>query len=143
MATTSTDCDVPVEETEAFAALMDRFGRRETRIPAEPLVRHVMAIVPAQEWAVRVEALDALLRRLDSARKDELRVERRPEGGKVLGLYATRRRGSAARPYQTVVTGLDPIEGRCDCPDFLKNSLGLCKHVLAVLEFLHARPGRI
>jgi hypothetical protein len=143
MATTSTDCVVPVEETEAFAALMDRFGRRETKIPAELLVRHVLAVVPAHEWPVRVEALDALLRRLESARKDELRVERRPEDGSVLGLYTTRRRGSAARPYQTVVAGVDPIQVRCDCPDYLRNSLRLCKHGLAVLEFLQARPSLI
>ncbi len=36
--------------------------------------------------------------------------------------------------------GVDPIEGRCDCPDFLKNSLGVCKHILVVIEHLHTRP---
>ena len=30
--------------------------------------------------------------------------------------------------------------GSCDCPDFLKNSLGVCKHILTVLEHLYARP---
>jgi superfamily II DNA or RNA helicase len=143
MATTPTDCAVPVEETEAFAALMDRIARKDSKIPADLFVRHIMAIVPAHEWPVRVEALDALWRRLESSRKDELRLERRPDGGNVLGLYASRRRGSAARPYQTIISGVDPIEGRCDCPDFLRNSLGHCKHTLTVLEFLHARPGLI
>ena len=97
--------------------------------------------MPAHEWPVRVEAMDALLRRLESARKDELRIEARPEKGKVLGLYATRRRGSEARPYRTIVSGVDPLRGRCDCPDFVKNSLGLCKHILVVLDHVHARPG--
>src|SRR5205823_6064615 len=36
--------------------------------------------------------------------------------------------------------GVTPIEARCDCPDFLKNSLGLCKHVMAVLERIYERP---
>ena len=71
-------------------------------------------------------------RRLESGRKDELRIESRPEGGEVLGLYATRRRGSEARPYRTIVAGVDPLKGRCDCPDYLRNSLGLCKHILVV-----------
>ena len=49
-------------------------------------------------------------------------------------------RPSGDRPYRTVVSGVDPIDGRCDCPDFVKNSLGVCKHVLVVLELLYARP---
>ena len=90
---------------------------------------------------MRIEAMDALLRRLESGRKDELRIESRPEGDKLLGLYATRRRGSEARPYRTIVSGVDPIRGRCDCPDYLRNSLALCKHLLVVLEHIHGRPG--
>lgn len=140
IATTMTST-IPVEETEAFATLVGRIGRNASKIPAEILARHVLDTVPAQEWPVRVEAMDALLRRLESGRKDELRIESRPEGGKVLGLYATRRRGSETRPYRTIVSGVDPLKGRCDCPDYLRNSLGLCKHILVVLEHLHGRPG--
>ena len=84
--------------------------------------------------------MDAVLRRLESARKDKLRVESRPAEGRLLGIYVTRRPGSGSRPYRTVLHGVDPIEGRCDCPDFVKNSLGLCKHILVVLEHLYARP---
>ena len=140
MLTNTGESVIPVEETEAFKTLVGRVGRNTAKIPAELLARHVLETVPAQEWPVRVEAMEALLRRLESARKDELRIERRPENGKVLGLYATRRRGSDARPYRTIVSGADPLRGRCDCPDFLKNSLALCKHVLVVLDHLHARP---
>ena len=141
MTATTTTSTIPVEETEAFATLVGRIGRNASKIPAEILARHVLDTVPAQEWPVRVEAMDALLRRLESGRKDELRIESRPEGGRVLGLYATRRRGSEARPYRTIVSGVDPLKGRCDCPDYLRNSLGLCKHILVVLEHLHGRPG--
>src|SRR5579885_1334518 len=84
--------------------------------------------------------MDALLRRIDAAKEDKLRVESRPPGGRILGLWATRRPGSGARPYRTVLLGVDPVESRCDCPDFLRNSLGLCKHSLVVLEHVHARP---
>jgi superfamily II DNA or RNA helicase len=143
MITTGRAVDIPAHESEACSALVARVGRNAARIPAEVLAWHVVQTVPGEEWPVRVEAMDALLRRLESARKDGLRIESRPEQGRVLGLYGTRRRGSDARPYRTIVSGVDPLRGRCDCPDYIKNSLGLCKHVLVVLDHLHARPGLI
>ena len=130
----------PADEAEAYKTLVQRVGRRGGKLPAELLARHVMGCVPATEWPVRAEALDAVLRRLEAGRKDDLRLAARPPAGGVLGQYATKRRNSDARPYDTVLLGVDPIEARCDCPDFLKNSLALCKHVLAVLDYLHARP---
>jgi superfamily II DNA or RNA helicase len=132
--------EVPLVETEAYKELLSRVGRKAGKIPPDLLVSHVLRCVPEHEWPTRVDAMEAVLRRLESIRRDNLRVEARPAEGRLLGLYVTRRSGSGSRPYRTVLLGVDPIEGRCDCPDFLKNSLGLCKHVLAVLEHLHARP---
>jgi superfamily II DNA or RNA helicase len=141
MIATKTDSGTPVDETEAFRVLVGRIGRNATKIPAEVLARHVLKTVPAHEWPVRAEGMEAVLRRLESGRKDELRIEQRPDEGRLLGPYATRRRGSEARPYTTIISGVDPLEGRCNCPDFLRNSLALCKHILIILEYLHARPG--
>jgi superfamily II DNA or RNA helicase len=140
MSSAVVDAEVTVQETEAYQVLMTRVGRRTGSIPADLMVRHVLACVPPHEWPTRVEAMDAVLRRLEAARKDSLRVESRPADGRHLGLYVTRRPGAGSRPYRTILHGVDPIEGRCDCPDFIKNSLGLCKHILVVLEHLHARP---
>ena len=61
--------DVTVEESEAYKTLLARVGRKSTKIPAEVLVRHVLRAVPAEEWPVRVEAMDALLRRLESVKR--------------------------------------------------------------------------
>ena len=84
--------------------------------------------------------MDALLRRL------ECRSTGQPADRVAAG------RGAGARPLRHPAAGLglaalshgspgvDPIDAPCDCPDFLKNSLGVCKHVLVVLEHLHARP---
>ena len=140
MPSTVAEPPLPIEEAEAFETLLARARKRTGKIPPEVLVRHVLAIVPASEWPVRVEALEALFRRLDAAHEDRLRIETRPPDGRMLGLWATRRPGSGARPYRTVLVGIDPIGARCDCPDFLRNSLGLCKHSLTVLEHVHARP---
>ena len=130
----------PADESEAYQVLMARVGRKSPKIPADLLVRHVLRIVPAVEWPTRVDALDAVLRRVDSIKKDGLKVASRPKGGAPLGSYTTKTPGPGVRPYQILVTGVDPIVGSCDCPDYLKNSLGACKHVMVVLEHLHARP---
>lgn len=140
MPSIAAEITLPVEETEAYETLLARAVKRTGKIPPEVLVKHILAIVPATEWPVRVEAMDALLRRIDAGREDRLRVESRPPGGRILGLWATRRPGSGARPYRTVLAGIDPIETRCDCPDFLRNSLGVCKHSLTVLDHVYARP---
>jgi superfamily II DNA or RNA helicase len=140
MIDTVAELESPVEQTEAYKELLSRHGRKTGNIPPDLLIRHVLACIPADEWPTRVDAMDALVRRLESIRKDNLRVEARPGDGRLLGFYLTRRTGSPARPYRTVLHALSPIDARCNCPDFLKNSLGLCKHVLVVLEHLHARP---
>jgi superfamily II DNA or RNA helicase len=129
-----------VETTEAYQTLLARVGRKSPKLPPEALVLQVLKCVPAQEWPARVEAMDALLRRLESARNDGLRIATRPPNGALLGPYTTKRPGSESRPYRTSLHAVEPFEGRCDCPDFLKNSLGVCKHILVVLENLHAKP---
>ncbi len=86
------------EETEAYQVLLARVGKRAGNIPPEVLVRHVLSCVPAHEWPTRVEAMDALLRRLEAAKRDKLRLEARPAEGKLLGEYATRRPGLARGP---------------------------------------------
>ena len=136
----TTETPIVDEPSEAYKTLMFRVGRKSVKIPPDLLVRHVLRVVPAGEWPVRVEAMDALLRRLESVKKDGLRIDSRPPDGSPLGIYTTKRRGSIVRPYRSALLGVDPIEARCDCPDFLKNSLGVCKHVLIVLEHLHERP---
>jgi len=133
----------PVGPIERIEALLEQVGRRGGAIPAELLVRHALGVVPADEHLMRSDALDAILRRLESARKEGLRVRARPDGGRMLGPYATRRKGSSPRPYRTAIRGVDPIAGRCDCPDYLRNALGVCKHVLAVLEHIHQGPKRL
>jgi hypothetical protein len=61
--------------------------------------------------------------------------------GRLLGLYRTRRRASRGTPYATWLGGVAPIEGSCACADFLRSSLGLCKHLVAVLEDVIPKAG--
>ena len=130
----------PTEEKEAFQALVSRAHKKFGAVPAELIAKHVLEITRDADWPVRREALEALLRRQAFGRGDELRIDGRPPGGHGLGLYTTRRKGSGARPYRTALESVDPPRGSCDCADFLRSSLGLCKHLLAILEDLASRP---
>jgi superfamily II DNA or RNA helicase len=46
------------------------------------------------------------------------------------------------RPYRTLLRQVEPLDGSCDCADFLRNSLGLCKHLIAVLEHVGSKGQR-
>ena len=131
------------QQQEAYDALLQMARRRTGRVPPELLANHVVEICREADWPVKHAAMEALLRRFGFARKDALRVASRPEKGAALGLYQTRPRRSSVRPYQTLLRSLAPLEGSCDCPDFLRSSLGLCKHLLVVLDALAARPRKL
>jgi superfamily II DNA or RNA helicase len=130
-------------ETEAYQALLARAHRKTGAVPPELLVRHILAVTAEADWPVRREALEALLRRVAVGKADGLKIVSRPGGGRLLGLYATRRQGSPARPYRTLLRRVDPFAGSCDCADFLRSSLGLCKHLLAVVEDISAKPSTL
>ncbi|MBI4564501.1 MAG: DEAD/DEAH box helicase [Planctomycetes bacterium] len=134
----------PASETsEAYQTLLSRAHRKTGSIPAAPLVKHVLDVTREADWPVQREAMEALLRRLSFARKDQLTIADRPPGGRVLGFYATRRKGSTDRPYRTRLDGVDPPRGSCDCPDFLRSSLALCKHLLVILEDIASSPRKL
>ena len=119
-------------ESEAYQTLLARAHRKTGGVPPESIVRHVLSVTRGGDWPVQRDALDAVLRRCASAQMDEIQLVRRPRH-RLLGLYATRRRGSRARPYRTLLRRIEPLDGSCECADFLRNSLGLCKHLIAVL----------
>ncbi|MBI2898892.1 MAG: DEAD/DEAH box helicase family protein, partial [Planctomycetes bacterium] len=130
----------PLEETEAYQNLLARAHRKTGAIPADAVVKHVLSVTRDADWPVQREALEALLRRFSFGQKDRLKIASRPAG--LFGLYTTRREGSSSRPYNTFLASVEPPRGSCDCPDFLRSSLGLCKHLLAVIEDALSRPRR-
>ncbi len=132
---------IVLTESEAYQTLLARAHRRTGGVPPESIVRHVLSVTRGGDWPVQRDALDAVLRRCASAHTDEIQIVRRP-GGRPLGLYATRRRGSRARPYRTLLRRIEPLDGSCECADFLRNSLGLCKHLVAVLEHVLSKRRR-
>ncbi len=132
--------DVPTA-SEALRVLTGLAHRRTGRIPAPLLVRHALRVARGGGWPVEKAALEAILRRVELRQADALRVGARPSAS-PFGRYTVRRARGASRPYDVLLDGLDPIEASCDCDDFVRASLGLCKHVATVLDDLAKRPKR-
>jgi superfamily II DNA or RNA helicase len=135
----SATTDAFAAEAEAYQALLARAQRKTGRVPPELIVRHILSVTRGGDWPVQREALEALSRRSAFGRADGLQIVARPPQARLLGLYATRRHGSSSRPYRTLLRGVEPLSGSCDCADFLRSSLGLCKHLLTVLEDVVSR----
>lgn len=119
---------LPLFRSEAYATLCDMAEERSGRIPPSVLAAHVLEITEGGGWPVSRACLSAILERRRPG------LEPIAEGGEWLvdGERAT-------------VDSLDPIRGSCGCRDFRVSSLGVCEHVLAVMEHLWrtgAHPSR-
>ncbi len=75
----------------------------------------------------------ALGERSERARSERLRVTP-PAGGETWGDY-TVSNPSSGRSYRVSLRGWERGESFCECPDFRKNTLGTCKHILRVLDY--------
>ena len=105
---------------------------------------------PTSRSPRRPRARRALQRRFAFGERDGLVVVERPARGAVIGVYRTARTDAARaprprgrrgeRPYETRIDAIDPPRGSCDCPDYLRSSLGLCKHLFAVIAAIHGAP---
>jgi len=137
---TSSVTFTPTQDTEAFETLVHLAGRRTLPISAELLAEHAMALPGGWDWPVRRAAFEAILRRLSSARGQELTVGKSPRGG-PFGDYTLRSRQTGGNlRYAVRLYSVAPLRGSCDCPDYLRGALGLCKHLLAVVDCLAAKP---
>jgi len=129
-----------ISESEAFETLEQLAGRRTLPIPADTLVRHTLALPGPWDWPVRRAAFEALLRRLVSARSQELSVIDSPGRGPFGRYTLGSPQAAGLLPYDVRLFSCNPIEACCNCADFLRSSLGLCKHVLAVVDHLVRKP---
>jgi len=126
---------LPVSLDEARLALLDHAKRRFGKLDPAPLVEHVLTVTAGADWPVRLGALEALVRRHGFATRDGLRVLARPAGGGALGRWKIGRAKGAerGRSYQLELGSLEPLYTSCGCADFVRSSLGLCKHGLVAL----------
>lgn len=134
---------VTASESDARAMLLQIAGRRPLPVPAAIVVDLVLGLPGNWDWPVRRAALEAVLRRLASARAQEISVVDAPRRS-AWGRYRLGRAGAAAAdrglPYEVRLWSASPIRGSCDCADFLRAALGLCKHLAAVMFHLAHKP---
>jgi len=142
---------IDLEETrhQLRAKARKRFGA----IPSELVIDRVLLMTTDADFPVREAALDALIRRWDFGLRDALAVATRPLRA-TLGIYTTKsgnagRAGGEGRdepgqkrPYSSSIDSLDPLSGNCDCSDYLRSSLGLCKHLMVVFDDLYRSSRR-
>jgi hypothetical protein len=131
------------DHREAHAVLAGMAHKIFAPIPADVLASHVLAVTAEGDWPVHRAAMEALIRRQRFATRDGLRVIGRPRRRDGLGAYRTSRRGRGSRPYDTRLVAVDPLRVTCDCPDYLRSALGLCKHGLVVLREIHGKPRKL
>src|SRR5687768_7102802 len=117
-------------DEEAHAVLTAHASGNFGRMAPERIVEHVLSVTDDVDWPVRLAALQALARRWSNAARDELQIVGRPKG--ALGSYRIRRRTQRGQDSGHVVeiSALDPLSTSCSCRDFVRSSLGLCKHGL-------------
>jgi hypothetical protein len=131
----------PEDQTEAFQVLRSLARGKTGALSAEAFTRHVLEVTKGADFPVRRAAMEALLRRVRSSRDGDLQVVRGPAGRSRVGVYRIRRSGSPAE-YSALLSSIDPPVGSCDCPDYGRSSLGLCKHLIASLEHAARRGPR-
>lgn len=135
--------NVPEGFEETWEALIDLAAR--PLVPAPLLAAQTLQVTRGADWPVRRAAMEALLRRAKSAEHEELAAVGAPARGRPFGSYtvarpaADSRRRKDQRPYAVHLESLVPFAGSCDCPDFLRGSLGLCKHLIAVVHHVQQK----
>ncbi|MCL2646269.1 MAG: DEAD/DEAH box helicase [Phycisphaerales bacterium] len=97
-----------------------------------------LAKPPKERVAVENLSDEELVKRALAEREERAKTERmrvtRPDGSeKIWGDYAVTNPASG-KTYRVALRGRERGESYCDCPDFRKNTLGTCKHIMRVLS---------
>lgn len=131
---------VPDARNEAREVLIGLSRGRFGRIAPELVAEQLLAATEDNDFRVLRASLEALARRFAFAVRDDLRIDKRPRGKSPLGAYTTRSPNGAKgqRPYTTELLALAPTRVSCSCADFVRSSLGLCKHALVLLHTLES-----
>jgi hypothetical protein len=127
----------PVIDEEARRELEGMAGKRFGAIPARLVALHILEVTQGGDFPLRRAALEALLRRQAAATREALRAVHVPARS-ATGLYTIASKASR-RPYRTLLTDGAGLSGSCDCRDFARNGLGLCKHLLVALGHAHRK----
>ena len=94
-----------------------------------------LAVPPPERVPVESLGEKELIARAVAERDERSRAERmtvRPAEPKVLWTDYLVTNAVSGKTYRVALRGWEPGDSYCTCPDFRKNTLGICKHILAV-----------
>ena len=124
-------CDVPCEHAgAAFSLILEEklvLGLADApseRVPIESLSEQALV---AQAVAERAERARTEKMRLTSVDPQEIWTD------------YTLTNAASGKSYRVALRGWQPGDSYCSCPDFRKNTLGTCKHILHALEKIRRR----
>src|SRR5215471_12434551 len=119
-------CEVPCEHAGAAFSL----------ILEEKLALGLAGAPPARAPAENVseEALiaEALAERAERARTEKMRLT--SLDSQEIWTDYTLTNAASGKSYRVALRGWQPGQSYCSCPDFRKNTLGTCKHIIHALE---------
>jgi hypothetical protein len=123
----------PEQDSEAREVLRAQARGHTGKISADLVVTHLLKVTAGGDFSLRSSAMDAVLRRIQSTQEEAggwTQKGARQRGTLGLRQVVTSRRTT----YRVQVRNFAGLEGSCECADFARNSLGLCKHLWWVLE---------
>ncbi len=124
-------CDVACEHVGAVLSLV--MEEKTALGLAEPPPERIPAEALSEEELVR----RAIEEREERARTERM-VVRSEDPARLWTDYAVMNKASG-KTYRVALRGMERGEAYCSCPDFRKNGLGTCKHVLHVLRKVKRR----
>jgi SNF2-related domain/Helicase conserved C-terminal domain/SWIM zinc finger len=124
-------CDVPCEHAgAAFSLILEEklaLGLADAP-PDRP---------PVESLAEQALVAQAIAERKERARTEEMRLT--SVSPHEIWTDYTLTNSASGKSYRVALRGWQPGESYCSCPDFRKNTLGTCKHILHALEKVRRR----
>ncbi len=93
--------------------------------------------VPVESLSEKELAERAIAERMERSRAERMTV--RSTHPKELWTDYLVTNAESGKTYRVALRGWEPGESYCTCPDFRKNTLGVCKHILAVQRRVQRR----
>src|SRR6516225_3103592 len=124
-------CDVPCEHAGAAFSLIleEKLALGLADAPADR--------PPVESLAEQALVAQAIAERKERGRTEEMRLT--SVSPHEIWTDYTLTNSASGKSYRVALRGWQPGESYCSCPDFRKNTLGTCKHILHALEKVRRR----
>jgi len=124
-------CEVPCEHAgAAFSLILEE--KLALGLAGAPTAR-----APAESVSEEALVAQALAERAERARTEKMKLT--SLDSREIWTDYTLTNAASGKSYRVALRGWQPRQSYCSCPDFRKNTLGTCKHILHALEKVRRR----